>query len=239
MIRATRVLPALLCAASLVGCAGNQADYSALPSGSAAYAVIPAHTTPDSVTDYRIGALDTLDVTVFGEPDLSVKAVPVDASGQIAMPLIGSVVAKGKTASELSAQLASLLGQRYLRNPQVTVTVASSVSQKVAVQGEVTEPGVYQLLGPTTLLGVLSLAKGETEIAALNQVVVFRTVQGERMGAVFDVRAIRSGRASDPQIQGNDLVVVGYSAARRFWQNIERAAPLFNVFRPVAATAIP
>ncbi len=113
------------------------------------------------------------------------------------------------------------------------MTVASSVSQKVSVQGEVTEPGVYQLTGPTTLLEVMSMAKGETELATLDQVVVFRNVEGQRMGAVFDVASIRRGEAADPVIQGNDLVVVGYSAARRFWRNVLTAAPLFNVFRPV------
>jgi polysaccharide export outer membrane protein len=238
MAKGAGAVPLLIGAMLLAGCATNRADYSALPSGGAAYAVIPSSSNNISTADYRIGALDTLDVTVFEEPDLSVKAMPVDAAGTIALPLIGPVSAKGKTASELSRELGNLFNRRYLRNAQVTVTVASSVSQKVSVQGEVTEPGVYQLLGPTTLLGVLSLAKGETEIAALDQVVVFRTINGQRMGAVFDVRAIRSARASDPAIQGNDIVVVGYSAARRFWQDVVRTAPMFNIFRPIV-TAIP
>jgi polysaccharide export outer membrane protein len=58
------------------------------------------------------------------------------------------------------------------------------------------------------------------------------------MGAVFDVASIRRGQAADPVIEGNDLVVVGYSAARRFWRDVISAAPLFNVFRPVV-TATP
>jgi polysaccharide export outer membrane protein len=53
------------------------------------------------------------------------------------------------------------------------------------------------------------------------------------MGAVFDIGSIRRGEAPDPVIQGNDLVVVGYSGARKFWQNVITAAPLFNVFRPI------
>jgi polysaccharide export outer membrane protein len=115
----------------------------------------------------------------------------------------------------------------------VTVTVATSVSQNVSVQGEVTQPGIYPINGPTTLLGVLSMAKGETELAKLDQVVVFRTINGERMGAVFDVGAIRRGAAPDPAIQGSDLVVVGYSAARRFWRDVVAASPIFSVFRRV------
>jgi polysaccharide export outer membrane protein len=77
------------------------------------------------------------------------------------------------------------------------------------------------------------MAKGETEIATLEQVVVFRTINNQRMGAVFDIASIRRGQAADPVIQGNDLVVVGHSAARRFWRNVLTAAPLFNVFKPV------
>jgi polysaccharide export outer membrane protein len=147
---------------------------------------------------------------------------------------VGIVEAKGKTASELSADIEKLFGAKYLKDPQVTVSVATSVSQRVSIQGEVTEPGVYQVTGPTTLLEVLSMAKGETDTAKLNEVVIFRNVKGQRMGAVFDVASIRRGQADDPALQGNDMVVVGYSAARRFWQNVVRAAPILGVFTRIA-----
>ena len=230
-----RSVVAVSFAVLLAACAGNP-PVASLPSGSAAYSVIPAAvpTGQDAVADYKIGPLDAVDVVVYGEPDLSAKALQVDAAGQIALPLIGTVDAKGKTPAELSRQLEQLLGARYLRDPQVTVTVASSVSQKVSIEGEVTEPGVYPMSGPTTLLGALAMAKGETNVAMLRQVVVFRTVNGQRMGAVFDVSSIRRGQAADPVIQGNDMVVVGYSSAKRFWNNVVTAAPLFNIFRPVS-----
>jgi polysaccharide export outer membrane protein len=223
-------------ALTLFACASPKEQASLLPSGAAAYSVISAHTAAGGISpaDYRIGSLDKLNVTVFQEPELSAKEIQVDASGNIALPLVGSVAAGGKTASDLSRELQQLFDARYLRNSQVTVTVASSVSQKVSVQGEVSQPGVYQLNGPTTLLDVISMAKGETELAKLREVVVFRSVEGQRMGAVFDVASIRRGGAADPVIQGNDLVVVGYSSAKRFWRNVVSAAPLFNVFRPVA-----
>lgn len=229
-----RNLPLPLLAILLAGCASSHQLGAGLSAGLAAYEIIPAgQVAATTAADYRIGALDTLDVTVFQEPELSTKAIQVDASGRIALPLVGSIEAKGKTTSSLARELELLFGAKYLKDPQVTVSVASSVSQKVSVQGEVTEPGVYQLNGPMTLLDVLSMAKGETEVATLDQVVVFRTVEGQRMGAVFDVASIRRGEAADPVIQGNDLVVVGYSAARRFWRNVLTAAPLFNIFRPV------
>ena len=107
------------------------------------------------------------------------------------------------------------------------------MAQKVAVQGEVVQPGVYPIEGPTTLLGALSLAKGETQLAALNDVVVFRNVDGHRSGAVFDIRQIRSGQAADPQIRSNDMIIVGYSGGRRAWRDIMSAMPLLNIFRPL------
>jgi polysaccharide export outer membrane protein len=221
-------------AAFLSGCAAQKMQQGVLPSGASAYAVLGADSAgAASPSDYRIGPLDKLDVTVFQEPELSAKEIQVDASGNIALPLVGSVNARDKTARDLSKELEVLFDAHYLRDSQVTVTVASSVSQKVSIQGEVSQPGVYQLNGPTTLLDVISMAKGETELAKLQEVVVFRSVDGQRMGAVFDVASIRRGGAADPVIHGNDLVVVGYSAAKRFWRNVVSAAPLFNVFRPV------
>ena len=233
VIMRTGIIALLSC--TVAACAQDSQVSSTLPTGAAAYSVISAaNAKTDSVADYRIGPLDTLDVTVFQEPELSAKALQVDASGQIALPLVGSVEAKGKTATELSAEIEKLFGAKYLKDPQVTVSVATSVSQRVSIQGEVTEPGVYQVSGPTTLLEVLSMAKGETDVAKLNEVVIFRNVNGERMGAVFDVASIRRGIAADPSVQGNDMIVVGYSAARRFWQNVVRAAPIIGVFTRIA-----
>jgi polysaccharide export outer membrane protein len=224
---------ALFAIVVLSGCAANSPPAN-MPSGTAAYSVIPAvpATAETSLADYLIGPLDTLDISVFGEPDLSVKALRVDSGGLIALPLVGTVEAKGKSPAELSRTLEHLLGERYLRDPQVTITVAASVSQKVSVQGEVADPGVYPLSGPTTLLDVISMAKGETDLATLNQVVVFRTIKGQRMGAVFDIASIRRGQSADPVIEANDMVVVGYSSAKRFWKNVVSAAPIFSMFRP-------
>lgn len=235
-----RIVILALTSLSLAACAQDVKVASTMPVGAAAYDIIPAASGgPAAVTEYRIGSLDTLDVTVFQEPDLSTKAIQVDASGLIALPLVGSVEARGKTALELSNELEKLFGARYLKNPQVTVTLAGSVSQKVSIQGEVTEPGVYQVSGPTTLLEVISMAKGETDVAKLNEVVVFRNMNGQRMGAVFDVASIRRGQASDPVMQGSDMVVVGYSSARRFWQNVVRASPILGVFTRIVTPIVP
>ncbi|RST31446.1 polysaccharide export protein [Sphingomonas ginkgonis] len=227
-----RLLPLFTVVAALAGCASNNVG-SGLPSGAMAYGVIPAASSAVAAADYRIGPLDALDITILQEPDLSTKVAPVDAAGNVNLALIGDVRASGRTANELAREIAARYGQRYLRNPQVSVVVARPVAQKVAVQGEVVQPGVYPIEGPTTLLGALSLAKGETQLAALNDVVVFRTVEGRRAGAVFDIRQIRSGQAPDPQIRTDDMIIVGYSGGRRAWRDIVNSMPILNIFRPL------
>ena len=229
-----RLLPMLAALPLLAGCASSSNFGAALPSGGMAYNVIPAIDSNVAPAEYRIGPLDAVDITVLQEPDLSTKASPVDAFGNVNLTLIGDVRASGKTAGELSQEIASLYGKRYLKNPQVSVVVSKPVAQKVSVQGEVVQPGVYPIEGPTTLLGALSMAKGETEVAAVNDVVVFRNVNGQRSGAVFNLAQIRSGQAPDPQIRSNDMIIVGQSGSKRNWRDILSVFRIGNIFRPIA-----
>ena len=221
-------------ALAVSACGGGTRIAADVPRGASAYAALEATTPADAGADYRIGALDSVSISVFQEPELSTATpIQVDASGDISLPLVGRVRAAGKTGTELSAEIANKLGERYLVDPQVSVAVAGSVSQKVTVQGEVAEPGVYDIKGPTTLLEALSLAKGETRVAALNEVVVFRTIDGQRYGGVFDVESIRSGAATDPKVIGNDVIIVGVSRGKSIWRDVVSAAPVLNVFRPL------
>lgn len=179
---------------------------------------------------YRIGATDKLSVTVFQVPDLSFEEIAVDASGSIQMPMIGSVMAAGLTPDELSAELARRLGERYLRNPQVTVTIKEAASQKVTVDGAVKRPGVYVMRGRTTLLQAVAMAEGPAQAANIQSVAVFRTVQGQRMVAVFDLAAIRNGTAADPLILGDDVVVVDTSRLNSALREAVGALPALAVF---------
>lgn len=213
------------------GCAGSHASPN-VPSGDAAYHIFPAADGQPVLQDYRIGPLDTVDINVLQEPDISIKGVVVDASGSIVMPLIGRVTASGKTASELSALLEGKLGERYYVHPRVTIIVADLAAQRVTVEGDVTEPGIYPIKGSATLLDTLALAKGETETAAFKDVVVFRFVNRQRMAARFDLKRIRNNEDPDPQILGSDVIVVGHSNGKGFWHDLLKAAPLLNIFRP-------
>ena len=184
----------------------------------------------DPVTDYLIGPLDMLAVTVFKESDVTLPQVQVDSGGRFEMPLIGTVQASGKTAAQLSGEIKRALGARYLVDPNVVVNVAAMNSQKVTIEGAVTAPGVFLLQGETTLVGVVALAKGPTRVAKLDQVAIFRKVGGRRTAAIFDLTAIREGRVADPAMVAGDVVIVGSSASAQLFQDLLRVVPALAVF---------
>lgn len=202
-----------------------------LPRGEQAYELMPTPETRAPTSDYRISPLDTVSITVFQEPDLSLKDVVVEASGTLSLPLLGKTQVAGLTTSELAADLASKYGARYIRNPQVNITITNPVSQQVTVDGNVIQPGSYPVAGRMTLLRALASARGPTRVAALDEVVIFRVVNGQRMGALFDVNAIRKGTAPDPEILGNDVVVVGFNAVKGAYRDFLQTAPVFAIFR--------
>jgi polysaccharide export outer membrane protein len=179
-----------------------------------------------------IGPLDTITVDVFGVPALS-RQMQVDASGGIAMPLAGVLEAGGKTAAELAHDIETVLAGRYVRNPSVTVNINSSVSQVVTVDGQVVEPGLYPVTNQMTLLRTIASARGLTEFAKHEQVVVLRKVEGRKFAGLYDINAIRSGAYEDPPIYANDVVIVGDSPQRRMFRDVIAVAPL--VVAPLVA----
>jgi len=181
-------------------------------------------------SDYRIGPLDLLEITVFQVDDLS-REVRVNSSGQISLPLIGAVRAGGKTVAELEREIAAALARDHLRDPQVTVFVAEFTSQRVTVEGAVNRPGIYPITGRTTLLQVIALSEGFDDLADEESVVVFRTIESQRMAALFNVRAIRTGQVEDPLIFGDDIVVVERSEGRSLLKNIADTLRGFIGFR--------
>lgn len=186
-------------------------------------------TTPE---DYRIGVGDKLDVRVFQDEDLSFEELVVDTSGNINMPLIGAVRSAGRTASDMSSDIAGRLAERYLRDPQVTVTVNEAASQKITVDGAVTKPGVYVMRGSTSLLQAVAMAEGPTGVADLTKVAVFRTIAGQRSVALFDLASIRRGQASDPQVFGDDVIVVDTSRLNSILRQAVGFIPALAIFRP-------
>ncbi len=186
----------------------------------------------DTARGYRIGAFDRLSVSVFGVPELT-RETQVDSSGRIALPLVGSLVVAGKTPLEVSEQIAAQLRGRYVRSPEVAVNVEETVSQVITVDGQVQQPGLYPVIGKMTLIKAVAAARGTTEFARLQDVVVFRTVGDKQMAALYNLGAIRNGTYDDPDIYANDRIVVGDSPARRRFRDIIAVAPL--LLAPVIA----
>jgi polysaccharide export outer membrane protein len=213
----------------LGGCAERQLD---LPAGPDAYARMPAPTRGPAKVDYVIGPLDKLSITVFGERDLSTDQAQVDASGNLLLPLIGKVVASGKTVEVLSADIRQRL-TRYLVDPRVSALVLTTVSQKVIIQGSVNEAGVFPIQGRATLLEGIAMARGASNVADEHQVAIFRTINGQRMGAKFDISMIQDGDAPDPELLGGDVVVVGHSARRGAWHDFLATTPALGLFVPL------
>lgn len=223
-----RVILAPLLALSIVSCASNAPSVS----GSETFGVLPGQAVSPSENDpeYVIGATDVLNITTFQVPDLTLKEVRVDASGRLQMPLIGSIQASGLTPAQLGEQIERLLGERYLRDPQVTISVAEAASQKITVDGAVSKPGVYEMRGATTLLQAVAMAEGPVRTADLTRVAVFRDAGDQRMVALFDLAAIRAGQATDPQLLGNDIVVVDTSQLSMAMRDVLAALPGLAVF---------
>jgi polysaccharide export outer membrane protein len=211
-------------------CASPRPD---LPAGPAAYSLFPAPSPDSAPRRYAIGPLDVLSISVFQEPDLSASNLQVDTSGSVVLPLIGTVRASGMTANEFGEDVKRRLREQYLEDPQVTVSVTSSASQRVTVEGSVVDPGIYEIRGQTTLLDALALANGPTNVARLRDIVIFRVIDGQRTGAIFDLQQIRVGKAPDPEVYGADTVVVGLSTVKQTWRDVLSAAPIIGLFRPL------
>lgn len=204
-----------------------------LPAGPDAYRVMEP--TPDQVSSvYRIGPGDRVAVNVFGFEDLSAGPLIVDPNGEVSLPLIGTMTVGGSTAKEFAAAVENRLRPRYVLDPHVAVNVMEYSSRVVTVEGQVVQPGVIALSGPTTLLEVIARSRGPTALAKLNEIAVFRTINGERLAAKFDLRAIRRGEAPDVVILGDDKVVVGFDRLEGAWRDFLQAVPAFSLFsRPL------
>jgi len=219
----------------LAACASDPALVTNNPNITVSPNGLPApdtmETTYNPAMEYRIGPLDLLTVSVFGVAELT-QDVRVDSLGNITLPLIGSVRAGGRSANELQKDIATKLTAGYLQSPQVSVFIKEYTSQRVTVEGEVKKPGIVPLTGATSLLQVIASSEGLSDLANHRGVVVFRVIKGQKMAAVFDIDAIRRGAVADPQVYGDDIIVVATSGSKSALMKIIGASPMFYIFRP-------
>lgn len=180
---------------------------------------------------YKIAPLDTLTIKVFKMPDLS-GDFEVDLTGQISIPLVGSLTATDYTTAQLDDLLTERLGAKYLENPDVSVGVKSSASRSVTVDGAVKSAGGFPVSGSVSLMQAVARAGGATPEANLRRVAIFRQIGGKRQAAAFDLTSIRRGEMEDPPVYAGDIVIVDGSSIKALQKTLLNALPLANIFTP-------
>lgn len=227
--RMLKILLVLLPAIAITGCGAREP----LQSNGRLTVVEQASTLPAPArTDLTaadrpvlVGPLDIIQVDVFNVPELS-REVQVDASGRISLPLAGTIEARGNTSEELAAAIRAALRARYVRNPDVSVNIKSSVSQVVTIDGQVVEPGLYPVTNQMTLMRAIASAKGLSEFARQEDVVILRKVNNRNMAGLYNIAAIRRGMYDDPAIYANDIILVGDSPQRRLFRDFVALSPI-------------
>jgi len=120
---------------------------------------------PEDFSKLKIQAGFLLDVEIFDETDLSGQ-YRVDSDGTVTLPFVGKAQVAGDTAAEAEGKIESAYEKAdILKHPQITVNIVQYAPTLVNVLGEVNSPGRLQLLAPHSLLDVLSLVGGETQLA--------------------------------------------------------------------------
>ncbi len=189
--------------------------------------------------DYRIAALDKVSLIVADTPELT-GVFRTDSAGRIVLPYVGEVTAAGLTPAQLSVQIQDRLRSgKFINDPQVAVNVDEADSLSYTIDGQVNAPGDYTAAPDLTLMRAVARAKGLNEYARLNDVVIFRTVDGRSLAALYDLDAIRHGLYADPHVYPNDVVVVGDSVARRKLQQFVQSLPLLTTPIVLALQRLP
>ena len=206
----------LLSGVSLAWSAGSEMAAAPMPltpeDGSGAVAL--------STSDYILGPSDLLQIDVFQVDELS-GTERINAAGYIKMPLIGLVKVAGLSREQSEDLITELYAEGYLQDPQVNIDIMEYVSHQITVLGHVTNPGVYPLKGKTTLLQALAMAGDAGALANEEEVVVFRSDEyGVVVGYVVNLEDVLAGTVIDPEIIGNDKVVVPVSGSKSFIKGI-------------------
>ncbi len=165
----------------------------------------------DPSRHYEIGpedvlALRVLDLERAGQwSDLELTVGP---EGYVAVPLAGRVQAAGRTPDALRRELVRRLGERYLHDPQVTLSVAHYKARRIAVLGAVEEPGVKELeRNAVSLTEALALAGGLSREAGA-QALLFRHVpEGSPQAVEVSLEGLAYGELENNQVLGNGDVL--------------------------------
>lgn len=186
-------------------------------------------------SDYIITSQDVLQVTVFQVPDLA-RAVRVDGSGYVSLPLIGRVSVRGKTLLQAQEDIAARYSKSYLQSPQVSLSLMRS-GQRVTVSGAVKSPTVLDLETTLTLSMAIARGGGTNETANPERVHIARITGDQVDDSVFNLKEIQAGKAPNPTLRGGDIVVVEDSTARLALKEVKDVLPLAAISAFVVSDA--
>src|SRR5450759_1432840 len=200
---------ALALAAGLMstGAAAQQPPAATPPSGApaASRGAAPAVAVP---ADYVIGPEDVLSVVFWRDKDMT-GDVSVRPDGKVSLPLLNDVQAAGLTPAQLRDRLIEA-SKQYFEDPSVTVVVKQMNSRKVFITGEVNKPGPYPLVGPTTVLQLISIAGGPRDYADSKKILIVRNENGRPMSYRFNYKDVvsRKNLRQNIELKPGDTVIV-------------------------------
>jgi polysaccharide export outer membrane protein len=171
--------------------------------------VVQTWSAKQQAAEYRIGAGDILEISVWKEPDLNRKEVLVRVDGRLSFPLLGDIPAAGMTPMELTETIQKGL-KEYVSNPVVTVTLLNPGSQRIYVLGEIQRTGEYPLMKNLTILQAFALAGGFTQWASKDEIILLRNEGGREKLYKINYKDIVKGREIETNLtlQANDTIVV-------------------------------
>jgi len=171
--------------------------------------VMPVLNAHDS--SYYVQAEDILEITVYEQPDLDIKA-RVTSKGEIAYPLLGKLKVAGLTISEVEDKIRELLAADYLVNPQVQVFISEYRVKQISVLGSVNKPGKYDMYTEreTTVLQAIAMASGFSDAASINNTRIIRSEEGEQKIIPIRVTDItkKGMKDKDVTLEAGDIVYV-------------------------------
>jgi len=159
---------------------------------------------------YVIGNDDVLSINVWKEPDISQHSIPVRSDGRISMPLAGEVQAAGQTPLKLEKEIAAKL-QSYISEPEVSVMVEKSNSQKFNILGQVVKPGSYAIADSPTVLDAIALAGGFRDFAKQKSIYILRQgPEGKDERLPFNYKDVIKGKNLEQNVKilPRDTIVV-------------------------------
>jgi polysaccharide export outer membrane protein len=199
------ILPLVVCLASATAGAGAHAAPGAAKAAPPPAAV---ETAPALATEYFIAPGDVLKIAVWREPELSIEAA-VRLDGRITVPLLGDLMAAGRTPNDLAAEIQSKLS-RFLEVPQVTLAVSQAISARFYVLGEIAKPGIYPIPSRVTVLQALALAGGFREFAKKEALLIIRHKEDRQIAIPFNYKDVEAGVKLEQNIflEPGDTIVV-------------------------------